>query len=486
MDLEAFFKPKSVAVVGASREPRKFGHVILKNFVESEFGGTAYPVNPKAESVLGLKAHASVREIPGELDLAIIAVPAPIVPSIVDECLTKGVKACVIISGGFREIGGEGEKLELDIRKKIQGSMLRVIGPNCIGVYDPANHVDTLFLPTYRLRRPKQGPIAFISQSGAFGSAVLDWAASQDIGISKFISIGNKVDVDEVDLLNYLVNDPLTKCITLYVESIGRGRAFLEASSRVTKNKPLIVLKGGVTQEGASAALSHTGSLAGSAKVCEGAFDQAGIIQAKTVEELFDYARALAYQPTPSNSKSIAIVTNGGGFGVISADEASEVGLTLAKFSPETIFRLREKMPKYSTPRNPLDLVGDADVERYRSALNAVSSDTDVGIILVIVLLQTSFIESDVVDAITESQVTYGKPTIVCTIGGEFTQILVKMLEQSRIPSYPSPERAINAINALVRYAKALEDIRSREESCASRSFEQARDKEPLSDTRKS
>jgi acetyl coenzyme A synthetase (ADP forming)-like protein len=486
MDLEAFFKPKSVAVVGASREPRKFGHVILKNFVESEFGGRAYPVNPKAENVLGLKAHASVREIPGELDLAIIAVPAPIVPSIVDECLSKGVKACVIVSGGFREIGGEGEKLELDIKKKIQGSALRVIGPNCIGVYDPANHVDTLFLPTYRLRRPKQGPIAFISQSGAFGSAVLDWAASQDIGISKFISIGNKVDVDEVDLLNYLVNDPLTKCITLYVESIGRGRAFLEASSRVTKSKPLIVLKGGVTLEGASAALSHTGSLAGSAKVCEGAFDQAGIIQAKTVEELFDYARALAYQPTPSNSKSIAIVTNGGGFGVISADEASEVGLTLAKFSPETIFKLREKMPKYSTPRNPLDLVGDADVERYRSALNAVSSDTDVGIILVIVLLQTSFIESDVVDAITESQVTYGKPTIVCTIGGEFTQILVKMLEQSRIPSYPSPERAINAINALVRYAKALEDIHSREESRASRNFDQAPDKEVLSDSRKS
>jgi acyl-CoA synthetase (NDP forming) len=315
---------------------------------------------------------------------------------------------------------------------------------------------------------------------------VLDWAASQDIGISKFISIGNKVDVDEVDLLDYLVNDPLTKCIALYVESIGRGRAFLEASSRVTRSKPLIVLKGGVTQEGASAALSHTGSLAGSAKVCEGAFDQAGIIQARTVEELFDYARALAYQPTPSNSKSIAIVTNGGGFGVISADEASEVGLTLARFSPETIFRLREKMPKYSTPRNPLDLVGDADVERYRSALNAVSSDTDVGIVLVIVLLQTSFIESDVVDAITESQVTYGKPTIVCTIGGEFTQILVKMLEQSRIPSYPSPERAINAINALVRYANALDDIHSREKSRTSRSFEQAPDQEAVSNSRKS
>jgi acyl-CoA synthetase (NDP forming) len=262
MDLEAFFKPKSVAVVGASREPRKFGHVILKNFAQSEFKGKAYPVNPKAENVLGLKTYSSVREIPAPLDLAIVAVPAPAVPSVVDDCLSKEVRACIIVSGGFKEVGGEGEKLELEIKNKIKGSKLRIIGPNCIGVYDSVNHVDTLFLPTYRLRRPKQGPIAFISQSGAFGSAVLDWAASQDIGISKFISIGNKIDVDEVDLLNYLMDDPFTKCITLYLESIGRGRAFLEASSRVAKKKPLIVLKGGVTQEGASAALSHTGSLA--------------------------------------------------------------------------------------------------------------------------------------------------------------------------------------------------------------------------------
>jgi acetyl coenzyme A synthetase (ADP forming)-like protein len=475
MGLEAFFNPKSVAVVGASREPRKFGHVILKNFVDSEFEGKVYPVNPNAQNVLGLKAYRSVGEISGPLDLAIVAVPAAIVPSIVDDCLSNEVRACVIISGGFKEVGGEGEKLELEIKKKIEGSALRVIGPNCIGVYDPVNHVDTLFLPTYRLRRPKQGPIAFISQSGAFGSAVLDWAASQDIGISKFISIGNKIDVDEVDLLNYLRDDSSTKCITVYVESIGRGRAFLEASSRVTKRKPLIVLKGGVTQEGASAALSHTGSLAGSARVCEGAFEQAGVIQARAVEELFDYARALAYQPAPRDSKNIAIVTNGGGFGVISADEASEVGLSLAKFSPETMTTLRAKMPKYSTPRNPLDLVGDADVERYRLALNAVSSDTDVGIILVIVLLQTSFIESDVVDAITESQVTYGKPTIVCTVGGEFTQILVKMLEESRIPSYPTPERAVDAINALVRYARAREEMQSKEESRVSRSLKGSR-----------
>ncbi|WP_455364028.1 acetate--CoA ligase family protein [[Eubacterium] cellulosolvens] len=456
MDLDPFFKPRSVAVVGASRKPRKFGHVIFKNFADSEFKGKIYPVNPNAESILGLKTYPAITEIPSQVDLAIIAVPSHIVPSTIDECISKGVKAAIIISGGFRETGKEGERLEHEIKQKIRGSDLRIIGPNCIGIYDPINHVDTLFLPRYRLRRPKEGHIAFISQSGAFGSAILDWTASQEIGVSRFISIGNKIDVDEVDLINYLADDPQTRCITVYVESIDRGREFLQTSTKAIKNKPVIVLKGGATDEGAQATLSHTGSLAGSAKIYEGAFRQTGVIQAKTVDELFDYARTLAYQPTPKEQKNIAIVTNGGGFGVISTDEVSRLGLTLAKFSTETVKKLENALPSYALPHNPLDLVGDADVERYRSALNAVSSDPNVGIILVIVLLQTSFIESDVVDAITEAYVTYNKPVIVCTIGGDFTQILVKMLEENRIPSYPTPERAVRSIHALVQYSRTL------------------------------
>lgn len=463
MSLDAFFEPKSVAVVGVSRQPRKFGHVIFKNFIDSEFNGKVFPVNPKAESILGSKAYASVEEIPGELDLAVIAVPAVVVPSVVDECLSKGVKAAVIISGGFKEIGDEGAKLEREIKMKIEGQKLRIIGPNCIGVFDPTSHVDTLFLPTYKLRRPKAGSIAFISQSGAFGSAVLDWAADQEIGISKFISIGNKVDVDEVDLLHYLSEDPLTKCITLYVESISRGRKFLETASKVLQNKPIVVLKGGVTKAGARAAMSHTGSLAGSAKVYEGAFKGAGVIQALTVDELFDYARALAYQPVPKMQKNIAIVTNGGGFGVISSDEASRQGLTLAEFSEDTLSKVKASLPDYALPHNPLDLVGDADVQRYRVALDAVSSDPNVGVILVIVLLQTSFIESDVVDAISEANVASGKPMIVCTIGGEFTHILSKMLEDDRIPSYPTPERAVKAVNAMIHYSKNLEIMKRKQ-----------------------
>jgi acetyl coenzyme A synthetase (ADP forming)-like protein len=461
MSLEPFFKPKTVAVIGVSRQPRKFGHVIFKNFKDSEYKGKVFPVNPKAEAILGTKAYASVNEIPDEVDLAVIAVPAAVVPSVIDECLSKGVKAAVIISGGFKEIGDEGAKLEQEIQTKIKGKTLRLIGPNCIGVFDPTSHVDTLFLPTYKLRRPKRGSIAFISQSGAFGSAVLDWAASQEIGISKFISIGNKADVDEVDLLNYLSEDPLTKCITLYVESINQGRKFLEAASKVLCKKPIVVLKGGVTKAGARAAMSHTGSLAGSAKIYEGAFKGAGVIQALTVDELFDYARALAYQPVPKEN-GLAIVTNGGGFGVISSDEASRQGLNLSDFSQSTIVTVKASLPDYALPHNPLDLVGDADVQRYRVALDAVSADASVGIILVIVLLQTSFIESDVVDAISEANVASGKPIIVCTIGGDFTQILGKMLEDDRIPSYPTPERAVKAISALIRYGKILSDIEKR------------------------
>jgi acetyl coenzyme A synthetase (ADP forming)-like protein len=464
MSLEPFFKPKTVAVVGVSRQPRKFGHVIFKNFIDSQFEGKVFPVNPKAESILGEKAYSSVTEVPGELDLAVIAVPAFSVPSVVDDCISKRVKAAVIISGGFKEIGEEGAKLEQKIKEQIAGQNLRIIGPNCIGVFDPTSHVDTLFLPTYKLRRPKRGPIAFVSQSGAFGAAILDWAASEEIGISKFVSIGNKVDVDEVDLLNYLSDDPLTKCITLYVESISKGREFLDAASKVLGNKPIVVLKGGLTKAGAQAALSHTGSLAGSAKVYEGAFKGAGIIQAFTVDELFDYARALAYQPVPKGQENIAIVTNGGGFGVISSDEASRSGLKLAEFTSDTISKVKTSLPAYAIPHNPLDLVGDADVQRYRVALDAVSSDPNVGVILVIVLLQTSFIESDVVDAISEANVASGKPVIVCTIGGEFTQILSKMLENDRIPAYPTPERAVKAINALTRYKKSLENIAIRSE----------------------
>jgi len=456
MSLEPFFNPKTVAVVGVSRQARKVGHVIFKNFIDSEFEGKVFPVNPKADKILNSKAYPSVKEIPGELDLVVIAVPAASVPSVIDDCLSKEVKAVVIVSGGFKEIGNEGAKLEQEIKKKIEGKNLRVIGPNCIGVFDPTSHVDTLFLPTYKLKRPKRGSIAFISQSGAFGAAVLDWAASKEIGISKFISIGNKVDVDEVELMNFLLNDPFTQCITLYVESISRGRDFLNAAKEVLLRKPIVVLKGGMTKEGARAAMSHTGSLAGKSKVYEGAFTGAGIIQAFTVDELFDYARALAYQPLPKEQKNLAIVTNGGGFGVISSDEASKLGITLASFNSETTSRLKAILPKYGIPHNPLDLVGDADVKRYRVALDAVSSDPNVGAILVIVLMQTSFIESDVVDAISETNVSSGIPIIVCTIGGDFTQILSKMLENDRIPSYPTPERAVKAINSLISYNKNL------------------------------
>ena len=467
MSLEAFFKPKSVAIIGASKESKKFGHVIFKNFARSEFAGKTYPINPKAQTILGFKVYSSLQEVSDKIDLAVIAVPAAIVPQAVDDCLVKKVKAAVIVSGGFKEASEKGAKLELEIKEKITGTNLRIIGPNCIGVYDPSSHVDTLFLPTYRLKRPKPGSIALITQSGAFGSAVLDWASSQGVGISKFISIGNKIDVDEVDLLNYLADDPLTNCITVYVESIDRGREFLKITSEVTAKKPVVILKGGTTPEGASAALSHTGSMAGVANIYKGAFEQAGAIQALKVNDLFDYARVLAYQPAPKTQTDVAIITNGGGFGVLSTDEASRLGIKLASFSPNTTKTLKENLPEYGIARNPLDLVGDADADRYRMALNAVSSDPNVGIILVSVLPQTTYIDSDVIDVITEAQATYHKPIVVCSIGGYFTRVMAEMFEEEHLPAYETPERAINAINALLMYRKVLVDKQKRRSQTA-------------------
>jgi len=467
MSIEAFFKPKSVAVVGVSQEPKKFGHVIFKNFATSKFKGKIYPVNPKAETILGFKAYPNLIEIPDQIDLAVIAVPAPIVPRTIDECLSKEVKASVIVSGGFKEANEKGAKLEFEIKQKIAGTNLRIIGPNCIGVYNPSNHVDTMFLPTDRLRRPKLGSIALITQSGAFGSAVLDWASAQGIGISKFISIGNKIDVDEIELLNYLADDPLTTCITLYVESIDRGRDFLKAASEVTTKKPIVVLKGGTTPEGAGAALSHTGSMAGTANIYRGAFEQAGAIQAQNLADLFDYARALAYQPTPKTQTDLAIITNGGGFGVISTDDASRLGIKLARLGQETLKTLKENLPEYAIVRNPLDLVGDADAERYRMALQAVSSDPNVGIILVITLPQTAYFGSDVVDVIAKNQATDHKPIIACSIGGFFTKVMAKKFEKNHIPAYEAPERAVNAVNALLMYRKVLEDKQKRKQTPA-------------------
>ena len=449
--MDCFFRPRSVAIVGASRNPKKIGHVMLRNFIEGRFSGKIYPINPNADSMFELPCYPSVLKVPGSIDLVVISVPAPLVPRILDECGRKRVPAVIIISGGFAEVGNR--ELEEDCYRIIRKYRMRAIGPNCIGVFDPYSEVDTFFLPRYKLERPGEGSIAFISQSGALGSVVLDWMAMKGYKISKFISYGNAIDVDEADLTEYLASDPRTKVICCYFEGLKQGRRFYTTLARVSRRKPVIIIKGGTTEEGTQAVSSHTGSLAGSKAVHSAAFGQAGAIQAQTLEELFDYARVLASQPVPRGNR-VQIITDGGGFGVLTTDWVIESGLGLARMDSRTIARLKKAFPPHVVIKNPLDLTGDADVERYRLAIDAAIDDPNVDMIAVITLFQIPTLTADITDVISAASDRSDKPLIVIAAGGRFTEVLKKTLEESGVPTFSYPEKAAFALRALHEFGQ--------------------------------
>ncbi|MBI5347250.1 MAG: CoA-binding protein [Candidatus Aenigmarchaeota archaeon] len=448
-DLDYFFNPKSIAVIGASRHAKKFGYIILENLIDNEYAGKVYPVNPKADYILGKKCYSSVSKIPGSVDLAVIVVPAKNTPEVIRDCARKNVKAAIIISGGFGEAGNK--KLEEEVMEA-KGKM-RIIGPNVIGIYDAYSKVDTIFSPNYRQKRPEKGAIGFISQSGAFGAAVLDWAATQSIGVSKFISIGNRIDVDEVDLLRYLANDRETKAIAVYLEGAKRGRELYNMLRHVVRKKPVVFLKAGKSTEARAAISSHTGSLAGESEIYVGMCEQAGAICVKSSEKLIDLANALAHQPLPKGD-CIQVVTNGGGFGVLATDSVVSYGMKMAKLDRRTIDKIKSSVPAYASVSNPMDLVGDADAERYKIALDAVLKDRNVSGVIVILLMQISALESNVVNILVSLKKKYDKPLLVCTTGGEFTNMHARMLEKEGIPTYSSPKRAASAMKALVDYSK--------------------------------
>lgn len=449
--LNYFFKPKTVAVIGASRSQMKIGHVIYRNFIEGSFKGKVYPVNPKSEKIIGRKCYSKITHIKDNIDLAVISIPADFVPKALEECGRKGVKAVIIISGGFKESG------RADLEKKIENigkkHKMRIVGPNCIGVYDPKSGVDTVFLPRYKLGRPKTGNIAFITQSGAVGSVVIDWMSRKGYRISKFISYGNAVDVDEADLMEYLVKDKKTKVICAYFEGVKEGRKFFDITKKIAGKKPIVVLKGGVTAAGTKAVSSHTGSLAGSAEVYSAAFNQAGVIQAKDMEELFDFARTLSSHPKPKGNR-IQIITDGGGFGVLLADHVINNGLKLARMSKKTTESLRKKMPSYVIIKNPIDLTGDADVNRYQNALNVVVEDPNVDMIGLIVLLQVPRLGGDVVDTIINTVKSSEKPIFVISAGGEYTEVLKKTMEDIGIPTFSYPESAAKSMRVLYEFGE--------------------------------
>ncbi len=447
-DLELFFNPTSIAVIGASRTPGKIGYAIFEN-LKLTFQGKLYPINPQATEILGLNAFPSVTDVPEPIDLAIIVTPAETVKNVLSDCIKKKIKHGVIISSGFSEIGKK--ELELELKNMCKGK-IRIIGPNCVGIYQKG--MDMLFFPRERLKRPPEGYISHITQSGAVGSTLLDVIASENVGVARFISIGNKIDVDEVELLAYLEKDIATRAISLYIESIGRGKEFVEVAKRIAKKKPIVALKAGKTSKGQEAVMSHTGALAGPMEIYSAAFRQAGIIEAKDTEQLFDFSKALANQP-PMNDNRLAIVTDGGGFGVIATDAAVAAGFELTQFSENTIKVLKNKMPAYATTKNPIDLTGDATTERYQAALEAVFKDKNVSGVVIIALLQVPTLNDGLLDIIRDCKM-YGKPFVVCITGGTWVAERARKLEGWGIPVYTMPERAVKALAALRDYGQIL------------------------------
>jgi acetyltransferase len=381
--LDPFFTPRSIAVVGASRNPQKLGYILIDNLTRARFAGPIYPVNPNAESVLGLPAYARVDDVPAEVDLAIVTVPVAAVCGVIDECGRKGVDAAVVITAGFRETGQEGAARERELLARARAAGVRIIGPNSVGVINTFANLNATFAET----APYSYEIAVISQSGAIGTAILDWARSVDVGFSKFVSLGNMADVDEIQLLEYLCDDPQTKLIVGYLEGFTHGRRFFEIARRVTRQKPFVAMKVGRSAAGAKAASSHTGSLASSDAVVDAALKQAGVVRAYTMDELFDYTLAFSYLRPPAGNR-VAIVTNAGGPGVMAADAIERAGLQLAKLSPVSGDQLAEGLPAAASSANPIDVLGDAPSERYQFAMKIALDDPNVDSVIVLLTPQ--------------------------------------------------------------------------------------------------
>lgn len=455
--LEPFFEAETIAVIGASRDAGKVGHTIMQNFTEGDYDGELVPVNPKATEVLGHKCYDSVKAYDKQIDHAVVAVPPSIANNVVRECVQEAIPAVTVVTAGYSEIGEQGREREQELASIIEGTDTRVLGPNCLGVWDPRTGVDTLFLPDFKLGRPPEGSIALISQSGAVGSSMIDMAADRDIGFSKFVSYGNQVDVTETELLSYLAEDPATEAVAVYMEGTEDGDAFREAAEQISEDLPIVILKAGKSDSGSAAAQSHTGSLAGSYQVYNGVFKQTGIAEAHTTEQLFDIAKMLAYEdPHPGNN--IAVVTNGGGYGVISADSIEREGRELAQFSEETTEKLNEMLPDYASAHNPLDVIGDADSKRYEKALSIIAEDDNVDAVVTLTLMQTETMDSEIVDTVSEFAEQKDIPFAVCMVGGEYTDLHMKTLEHSEVPVFQTPERAIRAMDSLLTYGEWLEN----------------------------
>lgn len=449
--LDVFFTPDNVAVIGATETQGSVGRTVLQNLISTPFGGTVFPINPKRPSVLGIKSYPRIGDVPAKVDLAVIVTPAPAVPGLVHECVEAGVKGAIIISAGFKETGPEGAALEAQVLTEARRGKMRIVGPNCLGVMNPLNGFNATFAKTPAL----PGNVGFISQSGALLTAILDWSLKDRVGFSAFVSIGSMLDVGWGDLIDYLGDDPDTKSIVIYMESIGDARSFLSAAREVALNKPIIVIKPGRTEGAAKAAASHTGSLTGSDDVLEAAFRRAGVLRVNRVEDLFNMAEILGKQPRPMGPK-LTIVTNAGGPGVLATDALIQVGGQLAPVSKDTMKKLDEFLPSAWSHNNPIDVLGDAPPERYAKALDVAAQDPASDGLLVILTPQAMTDATGTAEALKPLARSTGKPVLASWMGGAAVESGIQALRDAGIPDFAFPDTACRAFTYMWRYSENL------------------------------
>lgn len=450
MNFDNFFCPRSVAIIGASREEGKVGNTIVENMINSGYKGKLFLINPRADKIHNIKCYKSILDTPIDTDLVIIVIPSKYVSKVIEQCAEKNTKWAIIISAGFKESGIKGAKMEKRLIEKAKYYGIRILGPNCLGIINSNCPINASFSPNM----PKKGVIGFISQSGALGTAILDWARTNKIGLSKFVSLGNKADISENDLLEDWADDDKTKVITVYMEGVKNGKDFLRISSKVSKKKPVVIIKAGNTNAGAKAVSSHTGTLAGSSKAYDAAFKQAGVIRAKTIKDLFNYAIALSNQPLPKG-KRIAIITNAGGPGIMATDACEENNITMANLKSETIDKLKEFLPETASFYNPIDVLGDALADRYRKTLEVVIKDKNIDAILILLtpqaMTQSLKTAMSIIEVVEKTKKKM--PVFTSFMGGFEVKKGIDLLMRKGIPNFDIPEEAVYTLKVLMYYS---------------------------------
>lgn len=450
--LKAFLTPHSVAVIGASRKVGKVGHEVVRNLLRYGYPGKIFPINPGATKILGLKCYPSVKDVEENVDLGVVAVPAKIVATVAEEAGEKGLRGLIVISAGFREIGSEGLEREKELLRICRKHRMRLLGPNCLGLINTFTPLNASFAS----QMPPKGNIAFMSQSGALCSAVLDWAASERVGLSNLISLGNMADMDETSFMQLLVEDPNTKVILVYIEGVKNGQQFMKVAPMVSRKKPVVILKSGTSDAGARAAASHTGSIAGSEVAYTTAFRRCGVLKANSVEELFNLGIAFSSQPIPQG-RNVAILTNAGGPSIVAADACSKYGLNIAWLSSDTVELLRKELPEEASLFNPVDVLGDALADRYGFALKTILADDSVESVMVILSPQAMTQPLETAMQLEALKSSFpNKPIVAVFMGGQSIKKAVEALVKAGIPNYPQPEKGVATLAGMVKYREYL------------------------------